>query len=258
VTGNYSDNEAGLLNRAACLGYNLSKPHQILVVEIAHLPLNFDPNLIELTPMRKMHRVVETILRNSHPEAMLVERGQGFVIIIPGDKLLTAKNIAKDLAQEINRVFPEAEVFFGTGRTCRKAADYPESYQEGRRAATVGKAIGRATELIAYDTLGVVGLLVETDNKAKLLEYAHFALKPVLEYDELKKAHLLPTLTAYFRHDGNLKKISDELFLHKNSVRYRLEKIWQLLGDEALSGDRKLELQLASKILELAKTLRSN
>lgn len=257
VTGNSSDNEAGL-NRAACLGYDLSNPHQMLVVEIAHLPPDPSSGSVEFTPIRKIHRVVETILRNSHSKTMLVGHGQGFVITIPGDKLSTTRSIAKNLAQEINRMFPKAEVYFGTGRTCWKVTDYPESYREGRRAVTVGKATSRVTEVIAYDALGVVGLLVDAENKAKLLEFAHFTLKPILKYDELKKASLLLTLNAYFRYDGNLQKMASELFLHKNTVRYRLEKIWKLLGTKVFSGDRKLELQLASKILELANPLGNN
>lgn len=250
VSGHCSDIQA-VLNRAAYLGYDLTKPHLQFVVEITQSPSHATSVSVGFYPMRKIQQAIESFLRNQYSGSMFVGHGEGFIIIIPEEKLIKPEYFVKALKQEVNYLFPKAEVYVGLGCTCRKVTDYHQSYKEGLRAVAVGKATGREEELITFDALGVFGLLVDMENKEKLISFSKSTLKSILEYDDINKASLLPTLIAYFQYNGNLQKMAGELHIHKNTVRYRLDKIRHLLGDGFISGERKLELQLASKILEL-------
>jgi len=56
---------------------------------------------------------------------------------------------------------------------------------------------------------------------------------------------MLDTLEAYFEHDGQINAIAKKLFVHRNTVLYRMEKISELLGlDFRKTGDL-LKLKLA-------------
>ena len=52
---------------------------------------------------------------------------------------------------------------------------------------------------------------------------------PIKNYDEKYNTELFDTAVIYFEKDGNIIETANELFIHKNTVRYRLEKIKEIL-----------------------------
>ncbi|MPY21415.1 helix-turn-helix domain-containing protein [Shewanella sp. YLB-07] len=59
-----------------------------------------------------------------------------------------------------------------------------------------------------------------------------------------KNGQLIKTLTAYLQHFGDLQQCANELFIHRNTLRYRLDKIQQLTGADIQELDGLLQLYL--------------
>ena len=73
-------------------------------------------------------------------------------------------------------------------------------------------------------------------------------LEPLVEYDAKKSTELVKTLEAYFEHNGNLKKMSDALFTHYNTILYRLTRIKEITGINFENAKDRLNLEIALKI----------
>lgn len=80
-------------------------------------------------------------------------------------------------------------------------------------------------------------------------DFIQHYLAPLLN-ESGKKSDLLDTLNAYLNHQLNLAETSRFLFIHRNTLLYRLEKIEGLLGYALNTPQRILPLQLALKLLE--------
>ena len=52
------------------------------------------------------------------------------------------------------------------------------------------------------------------------------------EYDKKYRSNLLETLRVYVQNEGRIAQTAQALFLHVNTVRYRLDKLKELLGPE--------------------------
>ena len=59
------------------------------------------------------------------------------------------------------------------------------------------------------------------------------------------------TLNAYIRHQGNLTEISKELYIHRNTLRYRLQKIEGLLGKRLDNAEDRAILWLVLRTLDM-------
>lgn len=70
-------------------------------------------------------------------------------------------------------------------------------------------------------------------------------LAPLHKYDSEHHGDLVKTLTAYLRHAGNSSRTADALYLHRNSLRYRLARIRALTGLDIAEPDTRLALQVA-------------
>jgi DNA-binding PucR family transcriptional regulator len=82
------------------------------------------------------------------------------------------------------------------------------------------------------------------DDPAKA-EYYSSLLEPLARYDREHHGDLVRTLDVYLRHGGNATRTANALFLHRNSLRYRLARIRALTGLDLDDADDRLALQVA-------------
>ena len=67
---------------------------------------------------------------------------------------------------------------------------------------------------------------------------------PLSDYDSKRGSDLTRTLSVYFDTGANASETADRLFLHRNSLLYRLERIQELTGLDLKESDARLALQL--------------
>lgn len=76
------------------------------------------------------------------------------------------------------------------------------------------------------------------------LEPFRALIEPIREHDRTRGSDLVLTLKTYFAAGGNTSEAADRLFLHRNSMLYRLERIQKLVGLDLKDDRVALALQL--------------
>jgi DNA-binding PucR family transcriptional regulator len=76
------------------------------------------------------------------------------------------------------------------------------------------------------------------------LEPFQSQIEPLQEHDRMRRSDLVLTLKTYFAAGGNASEAADRLFLHRNSMLYRLERIQKLTGLDLKDNRVALALQL--------------
>ena len=76
------------------------------------------------------------------------------------------------------------------------------------------------------------------------LEPFRALVEPLREHDRTRRSDLILTLKTYFAAGGNASEAADRLFLHRNSMLYRLERIGNLIGLDLRDDRVALALQL--------------
>lgn len=94
-----------------------------------------------------------------------------------------------------------------------------------------------------YDEIGIYKLLMPYNDDFWLKAYVNSTLEPIKAYDQGK---LLETARVYIEADGDVKKTSELLFQHINTIRYRISKIQELMHVKS-SGAFYEQLSLAVK-----------
>ena len=107
--------------------------------------------------------------------------------------------------------------------------------------------MGRSNHIVYYSQLGLYRLLFKIDDKEEIREYYHYNLGVLLQHDSKNNSELLETLRQYLYCNGNLVKTSQALFIHRNTLLYRLNQIRDLLGRDI--DDDLVRLELLSSIV---------
>ncbi len=125
-----------------------------------------------------------------------------------------------------------------------QATEYGDAYRIAKGALEIAVRAGRTDSVVGLEDLGVVGLLLQLDDPAKLLAYATRTLGPLLEYDAAHRTDLVSTLHTHFVCKQDRNVTAQRLMIHPNTVAQRLRRIERLCGVDL--GDPAATVQFSS------------
>lgn len=139
----------------------------------------------------------------------------------------------------------------GVGRTYRDLLDAHRSYGEARLAARVAERVRVLEPVSCVEALGVYELLGQLPEEV-LVSMLHPGLRTLIE-QQTQTDSLVQTLEAFLDNAGDVKAASEQLFVHRTSLYYRLRRIQELTGLDLAKGDDRLLAHLGLKIARLAR-----
>jgi purine catabolism regulator len=144
----------------------------------------------------------------------------------------------------LHRARPQLRVMIGAGGVADGVDGLSRSYEEAGSALALGRELRGDDFVLEHEELGVYRLLSRLPT-AELRRQRDDAIGPLLEYDAAHGGALVRTLEAFLACERNRVKAAEELFVHYNTLRYRLGQIDKLTG--GLSGDTtsRLNVELA-------------
>ncbi|WP_432408371.1 PucR family transcriptional regulator [Wukongibacter sp. M2B1] len=102
-----------------------------------------------------------------------------------------------------------------------------------------------------YKDIGIYKVIMPHVNEVWMNEFYNEIITPLKNYDIKYNTQILTTAIKYIENDGNVKRTSQELFQHDNTIRYRINKIKEILDMEDLDGSFYEQLSIAIKIYKI-------
>ena len=136
----------------------------------------------------------------------------------------------------------------GTGWT---AAGVGRALAEARQARRVAALLGKGVRLVDAAGLGSVGLLLATAPAEARQAFQASLLSPLLDYDSAHGTELVRTLRVFLDCSGSWTKAADAMFVHVNSLRYRIRRVEELTGRDLGSLADQAALLLALRLAGL-------
>ena len=136
--------------------------------------------------------------------------------------------------------------------SARQLAEAHLSLNEAQMAAQAAKLLNRG-QTTSYSELGADRLLlgVQASHPEELEAFVRDTLGPLLKHDARSANPLLPTLRAFLEQGGHLRDTAEALYVHRNTLAYRLDRAAELLGVDLKDGRTRLALALALRALPL-------
>jgi DNA-binding PucR family transcriptional regulator len=99
--------------------------------------------------------------------------------------------------------------------------------------------------------MGLYRMLYLVEDRALLGDLSEKPLAPLIEYDREHNGEYLVTLESYLRNGGSIKAMSEELYIHRNTILYRMANIKKLLGCSLETPEEKLVYAVACMIRKM-------
>ncbi len=261
MDGNY-DSEESLRQRASFLGYDLHKPHVVIMSEMAPVSglSNGDEQLDEAARLEIQKRLTGYLRRRiveSYPGSLLYEQENMLTCLLCLSKDPTAGRLRhwlRDLARQVHQEH-QVRLTVGIGNACQTLHDYRRGFTEAREALEMGRRLEREGGITHFNDLGVYRYLYKIARMDDLRDIYQDQVERITQYDKRKGTDLLDTLETYLECAGNLTRTATRLFVHRNTLIQRLERLQSLCDLELQDRANWLTLQVAIKVYKLRSTL---
>lgn len=233
-----------IYNRAKKLHIEIQKPRVVLLLEI---------------PAGKENYAMEFL------KSMFSAQSGDYVTAVDENTLIVIKQVeAKDSYAEVVEVAETTVAMMNTeaminvrvayGTIVKELKDVSKSYKEAKMALDVGKIFYAEKTVTAYSTLGIGRLIYQLPiNLCEMFIEEIFGGKVPEELDE----ETLTTINTFLENNLNVSETSRQLYVHRNTLLYRLEKLEKYTGLDIRIFDDALTLKIALMVVRYMRYLES-
>ena len=233
-----------IYNRAKKLHIEIQKPRVVLLLEI---------------PAGKENYAMEFL------KSMFSAQSGDYVTAVDENTLIVIKQVeAKDSYAEVVEVAETTVAMMNTeaminvrvayGTIVEELKDVSKSYKEAKMALDVGKIFYAEKTVTAYSTLEIGRLIYQLPiNLCEMFIEEIFGGKVPEELDE----ETLTTINTFLENNLNVSETSRQLYVHRNTLLYRLEKLEKYTGLDIRIFDDALTLKIALMVVRYMRYLES-
>lgn len=155
-----------------------------------------------------------------------------------------ANHLADDILEQFHQLFGEIMIRIGISKSSQEIAGIREGYQEAEKAMELGEQMGMNEEKFSFGKMEVYDYLLQYPRfeKDQMSEHIHYLLK----YDAENNTELTQTLLKFLECKFNISETAKELYIHRNTLINRMNKIKELLHDDLESMDTLIPLCVES------------
>ena len=230
----YADAQAGARRQ----GYRLAASYSVAYVTSGVGKAGTESRDVDIEEVEAKLKELEQ--QSNRAECLVRAWGDGLALLLPqgaGERPLA--------------IISESGVPCGVGSE-KPLLEAPVSLAEAQLAA-LASGLLHAGKPVRFSELGADRLLltVYRDRPSELRSFVDETIGPLLKHDETSSTPVLPTLRAFIEHGSRLRETAADMYVHRNTLAYRLERIEEMLSVDLKDRDARLAIELALRSLPL-------
>lgn len=244
IYGEYK-NEEKIYQKAANLKLNIAKSY--IAICIQHH--NDDTRLHDYRE-KVAQRIYQAFSKDKVLFGLLNKNTIVILYAVSKEVLRNNKEIKRgccSIIEMLEKDIPNSQFRGGIGYTVDSIVSIKKGYMESAKAIEIGKYIYPKETIVEYQELGPFGLIRIESFQEGDLQCCVKIINPLLKQDD--KDELLSTLKTYLESESNYNFTAKKLFIHSNTVRYRIEKIQQLCNVDLSNPIERLKLEIILKFI---------
>lgn len=206
-----------------------------------------------IADQRRILRIHSTMQHYTFPYVLLGSE-RSFLILINLDDPDITVEISEKIIRVVKKIYAGSNVNIGI-------SDIKYSYEHLRDCYHGSISASRRASLqklpyIRFSDMGFYKLLYSVPDESLLIDYYHEVMDPLLTHDPDNADMYAETLFRYLLCDGHLKDVAEQMFVHRNTVNYRMGKIREIIGCDLNSQAERLPFQIAYHIAVILKIVK--
>lgn len=236
---NNIDNEEMIFERGNLLGFNIRHSSTLVITFSSAIEVTTDEQIKKLRKVAKsIARESDNLLKFTYNPVVTV--GDKSSILFFSDVASNIENNMPHIIELINKNISKnllENIHIGVGPTGNGLGGLKDSYFKSIEVLKIGRLVNKRTGIYYYKDMDIYITLekyLKTNGNEIFNEI----------FTQLYDDHLLQTLESFYENNMDINLTADKLFIHKNTVRYRLKKIKEITGYDTSIFEDNFKLYL--------------
>ncbi len=163
---------------------------------------------------------------------LLTKYGSNYVGLLHAgqDDVLLWDKLKEQIDSFVHREYPEWAYMIGIGQSYKELKQMQICFKEATRCISLSHKLKKRDHLLFYDQLGLYNLFLGIENEEILSQYCRQLLGKLIAYDQENESELILTLRHHLEANCNIMETSKRMYIHRNTIKYRLQRIEEITG----------------------------
>lgn len=217
-----------------------------------HVPLQFAWDHPNPPSRRRLETIINGVIKLQNLVVILNPTGDKVICFCQVADEKEAASIplefAKAVLEQAAAEYPHIPVRCGIGTAAADTNGWSQSFKESGFALDLAFRLKKSSPQY-YPELSIYRLLMLLEDQPELAVFQNDLLAPLLAQDN--KEILIETLEAFYQNGMNLSQTAEALYIHRNTLSYRLDRISEICSFDFSSADANLAMQIALRVYRL-------
>lgn len=250
--------EGDAIQKAAYFGYNLAGDCCICVIDIdgfeRYLKLKKLEDEISISKIKiTFRKIVQDILEKHALKVPIIDKDDAVIFFIRTEEncMNRLDKALREIQEIIKKRMDGLSVSVGIGNSYKDLKMMKQSLNEAELSIDSAKCQGLDDTITKYKDIGIYGLLFSINNRNVLENYFTETLGAI--NGENKDNNLIEILETYLNENCNITVTAEKLFLHRNTLKYKIKKIEELLNCNLHNFDDCIKVKIALYVNKVLK-----
>jgi len=260
IVGNVKD-EASAIQRGRDLNCDISQVRMIIACQIIPVTSQINNRWIEnkaTVEEYDFYNYVHNYMNIFSPKSVVFRFNDKILVLLHCEKSHMgarrfASYIGNELIHRIDKLYTY-KTSVGCSNYFNGISELPQGCQEALSACHFASTFYDSSAYVMFEDIAICSFLLQKFNEKKVCSYISNLFSPIWGYDATNNTDLFVTFRELMLHDCSTREVANKMFLHRNTVLQRKNKIMEILQCDPFLGFNRLQFQLAFIIYNLFMT----
>lgn len=253
-----------LSNLADLHRINLTLDYSAIVLPVSFIDTNRDPDLVrqsekENTRMKQILNLMDQVAEETKESEIIFSRKKQIILLLGckiqngGQQQSYLKEYTEKIIAKAEEAFPDIKLTAAIGKTVPHINQIHQSFNQAQETLRLmeNNLTPNKSKIFHFEEFIVQHFLMNNIDRSDMQAYFQQTLGELFRSDQENHSELLETLESLVANRFNVAETSRALFIHRNTLLYRMEKIESILQLDFKDAEELLKIQLGLKIYRL-------
>lgn len=221
-------------------GFRKKESYTTAIIKIEHF------HMLTASELQWIVKSIEQTLLSAGDKSFILTMEDIFVLVFSNYSDQAIQNIILKIIVLLR--MKEYTFFTGVSTNLPGLYQLSKTYLQAKQTVDLSERMGWKNILIHYNELGAYQLLLAITDKDAKRNYYNSVLGKLEQYDKNNKTNYLEFLYTFLDNNCNINATADKMFVHRNTIVYKINKIEELLDRDLSDMEVRIELYLASML----------
>lgn len=171
---------------------------------------------------RYLKRTISVELERIFPEGYSVQYKNYMAILVP--------SISTEQKASLQRIVDSEEISIGVSWPFKEVSDFKLYFNQAVISIKQANLFNKERKVLNYTDYSFYNLLYNYTGRIALSQYCNPAIGKLRDYDSENNTDFYETLRIYLENNKNIKETASALFIHRNSLAYRISRISEIIN----------------------------